>query len=289
MTRRLGSMILIAALIAPIPLATTTTALAAPSPMQPSPLQGKKKIEDDPEVDKLLDQLKEAVKDRKASQDALGSSALTSLIGKFDKLNAKQQREVVKDTAFVFKAPRKPDQAVLFLAAAEALSRFGDSGAEALKKQADNRKFKGKEWRQLRKELIRLLGRPAVEKHAKFLIEIATRDPDDLARAAAGEALGSYSKYDQKLRKEIVDKLVKELSAKFNKKNSGKIGDTSAQDAAETYTAIQGPWMNTLTKLTGQRQKDPMLWLRWWNNNKRKNWDKLGYGGSKKGEGDKKK
>ncbi|PIE23727.1 MAG: hypothetical protein CSA62_06365 [Planctomycetota bacterium] len=271
-------MILIAALLAPVPLATARAAMAAPLP-----LQAAKKIKDDPEVDKLLKQLKGAMRDRRGTLDAQGSSALTALIGKFDKLNQKQQRKIVKDTSLVFRATRKPAQAMLFLAAAEALSRFGDKGAEALMKQADNGKFKGKEWRQLRKALILLLGRPALPKHAKFLIDIAVQDPDELARAAAGEALGSYAKYDQKLRKEIVKKLAIELNAIFNMKNSGQLGDRAPQEAAQTFTAIQGPWMNTLSKLTGQRQKDPMLWLRWWNNNKRKNWDKLGYGGSKKG------
>jgi hypothetical protein len=256
------------------------SAEAAALPLQKK--EKKKEPKDNPKVEELLDQLHDAIKDRKKSKDGEAIAAMTELTVLFDKINKKQQRKVLKGINEVFRAPRDPSQAEIYLAAAEGLSRFGDDGAQLLLKQTDNRKFKGQEWSALRVQLIKLLGRQAVEKHAKPLIEYATREPIDLVRAAAGEALGSFAKYEQKTRKEIVDKLVKEMNSKFNSSNSGDLNDTNRQDAQETFNAIAGPWMASLTKLTGQRLKDPLGWLKWWNNNKRKNWDKEGFVGIKR-------
>ncbi len=248
---------------------------------KPASSKKKQPPKDNPEIPGLLKDLSKIAKDRKGRSDPKGIELLSKLTALFEKLNAKQQKLVAKGVGSVFKAKRPAKSPDLLLAAGEAASRCGDAGAEVLVKAADNRAYKKKPWSLFRAQMIRLIGRPAVKKHAKFLLDIATRDPDDQARAAAGEALGSYSKYPQKLRKKIVDKLVKELSSKFNAKSTLPLGDSQQQDAEDLYAAIQEPWMRTLRKMTGQKQADPVLWLRWYNNNKRKNWDKLGYRVSK--------
>lgn len=248
-------------------------------------LQGDKKVppKDDPEVPGLIKSLTPIIRDRKATRDAEGVQILDKLSGLYPKLNDKQQKAVAKAVTSVFKARREPDQVTLLLAAGESLSRFGADGADALVTVVDYRRWKNKrEWQTFRAQIVRLIGRPAEKKYAKKLLDIALKDNSDQARAKAGEALGDYAKYDQKTRKPIVEKLVKHLEQVWGLSRANlDPNDPNRKRWGDLYGVIQDPWMRTLKKHTGQSLKEVLDWTKWWNKNKRKNWDKLGFRGVK--------
>lgn len=235
---------------------------------------------DDPKVVDLLKQLKKVWRGR-ADSDSEGARLLDELARLFEGLNTKQQKAVAKGAGDSFKARRKPDEVVLYLSAGEALSGFGDLGASELAKVVQDRRFKKKDWSVMRSQMVRLLGRPADTRYVNLLLDIALKDNDDQARGKAGEALGYYAKYDQKIRKKIFEKLVKGLEEVYAQSKANiDPNDLGRETWVQRYAAIQDPWMKTLTRLSGQSIKDVQAWTHWWNKNKRDNWDKKGFKGA---------
>ncbi len=231
------------------------------------------------EVAKLSKDLAAAVR-AKASRDGAGVAVLDKLSAMYPKLDDKLKKAVAKAVSRVFRARRKPDEVVLLLAAGEALSRYGKPGANALAKVVENKKFRKRDWSAFRSQMVRLLGRPAEPKHIKLLIDIALKDNDDQARAKAGEALGDYAVFDQKVRKPIVDKLVKGLNEAYSQAKANiDANDLGRKVWEDRFAAIQDPWIKSLTKHTGQSLKEVLDWVKWYQKNKRKNWDKLGFRG----------
>lgn len=245
--------------------------------------QGKKPtpVKDNPEIPGMLKDLSSIVRDRKGLRDADGEKILDKLSALYPKLNKKQRRSIVKAMSKVFSAKRKVDEVNLLLAAGRSLAKFEEAGAKILSGLAEDKKrrWRKKDWLFLKAEMVRYLGRPAIVKYFDQLLDLATRDKYDIIRATAGEALGRYNKYDQKVRKRIAEKLIKELSAIYNQSKANvDPRDFTRKTYEDRYAAIVDPWMKSLSKLTGQSIRDPVAWVKWWNKNKNKNWDKEGFG-----------
>lgn len=277
--RRTQAILALGAVLALSPLLPVLVAApaAAPSVL----LQAKKKAppKDDPAVPKALKDLDKIRKDKKGARDSEGVELINQLAKRYPDLNKKQQKSIVKGLAGVFKAKRSPSETRLLLASGEALSKFEAAGAKELSRLCDDKRYGKKPWLQFRGRLVSFLGRSAqTGKIQKQLVDYATRAPDDLIRAMAGGTLRHYARHDQKVRKEIVKKLVKELAGIYSySKDNVDPRDTTRKAFEDTYATIEGPWMKTLTALTGQKIKDPNEWQRWYNKNKGKNWDKEGF------------
>ncbi len=249
----------------------------------PAPLSSQKvktpPPKDNPQVAVLTKSLKEIVGDRKGRKDDEGVKILDKFTKLYPKLNKKQQKTILKAAAHVFKARRKPQNPLLFFSGSEALGHFGEAGAKELSKLVNQKQFRHRDWTPLRVHLIKQLGKAAGLSFIKQLLDLALRDSEDQIRGAAGEALGYYAKKDQKVRKLIVGKLIKELNATYNgSKSSLDPVDPVRKLYEDRFKAIQDPWMKALTKLTTLNFRTPLEWEKWWNKNKRKNWDKLGFG-----------
>ncbi|MAE76144.1 MAG: hypothetical protein CMJ85_04665 [Planctomycetes bacterium] len=258
---------------------STLTILIAAAVASASLAQGKvPPPKDDAEVPELIKTLKKVVKTKKGVRDGEGQQILDKLSSRWKKLNAKQQKAVTKAIAGCFKAKRKPDQVLLYRAAGEALSHFGRGGAKALAMVVEDRRFRNqKEWVVFRALMIRFLGRPAVttDRIPKLLMGLCVKDNDDQARAKAGEALGDYHKSKQEVRKGIVKALVKGLEECWAESKANlDTGDLNRAVWAKRWAVIQDPWMKSLKRLTGQSFKEVRPWVKWWNKNKNRNWDK---------------
>lgn len=230
------------------------------------------------DVPEQLKALKDVARDRKGEKDAEGVDLINKLAAEYPKLDKKEQRDVAKGISDCFKATREPTQVRLLLAAGEALSTMGEDGAKVLGKVCDDKRYGKKEWLEFRGQLVTFLGRPAEDKFSKQLVDYAVRDKDDLIRAMAGGTLKHYAGKDAKVRKEIAEKLIKELSGIYGaSKANADPKDYGRKAMEDRFAAIQDPWMKTLTALTGQEIKDPPSWNEWWNKNKNKDWDKEGF------------
>ena len=52
-------------------------------------------------------------------------------------------------------------------------------------------------------------------------------------------------------------------------------GDAQVKRSKERFDAIRDDWNKTLRELTNQSYNTPGEWLKFWNKNKNKNWDKM--------------
>ena len=262
-------------------LLAATALVFSPLAAQDKPAEKPAPKKDNPEVPALLKSLDEITKG-KAEKDSEGKPILDKLGGLYESLPPAQQKLVLKGIEGCFRAKRQPEEVELYMATGEALSRLAKPGGEALSRVIDDKRFKNKkEWSAFRSQMVRLLGRPADKAFLETLLDIATKDNDNQARAMAGEALGEYAKFEQATRKEITEKLVKGLEEVHAKANANlDPNDLQRKEFVDREAIIQDAWTKTLARMTGQEIKEVQAWTKWWNDNKGENWDKKGFGGT---------
>ena len=107
-------------------------------------------------------------------------------------------------------------------------------------------------------------------KQIKFLLDEASRSPDDGVKAAAGRALRHFEEHPSKERVQIVKQLVQAFANVANQ--AARIGsqDPTTETAKRTLRAISEPWNETLGVLTGESLRTAPEWRSWWNDNKNK-------------------
>jgi hypothetical protein len=232
----------------------------------------------DPEVPGLVQKLKEAVNDRKLEKEESGREAIDKLHVKLQAgLGDKDKQMMVKALADVFTGGkvREHDKIGLYMAATAALGSCGADGCKALRDAFENKqRFPDKpDWVPLRESLLKFMGKTKDESNVKWLLD-RRQDKDPALQAAAGEALGNYDGSDQKVRKEIVEKMLityGEIDSKANKLDSA---DIEAQNARDRRAVISDKWNTTLQKLTHQNFREFREWQAWHQNNKSKDWGK---------------
>jgi hypothetical protein len=53
-------------------------------------------------------------------------------------------------------------------------------------------------------------------------------------------------------------------------------GDVNDTIARERYDAISASMITTLQRISGHDERDPAAWQRWWNKNKKEDWEAVG-------------
>ena len=87
-------------------------------------------------------------------------------------------------------------------------------------------------------------------------------------QAAGSEALANYFDADQETRKRVFEDLLNTLMDQRAKKDA----NTTDLEALERWNVISGPILATLQKLSGRTETEPDFYLKWWNDNKKKDW-----------------
>ncbi|MCA8953821.1 MAG: hypothetical protein KDE27_30190 [Planctomycetes bacterium] len=230
----------------------------------------------DPEIPAKVDQLEDCVKDRKLERDAEGVTVIDTLMQKIQAgVNEKDQKEITDALGDVLNKGkvRPPQDTGLYVAAIKALAYCGEDGADILAKAYEGKRFKHhKDWVPLRVELLRSVGKTKDESQIKMLVDEARRSPEPALMAAAGEALGNFEDAPEKVRKEVVDDLIKrwgELDQLASQLGSGNI---QAANARSILAATSDKWNNTLAKLTRQNFQKFVDWQKWNNKNRNEEW-----------------
>jgi hypothetical protein len=233
----------------------------------------------DPAVAEQIKQFRSAISERKGERDAEASNLIDKLLVAYPGMHPKDQAEVVKtlqECLLSSKIRRDTEHTTLFVGCAEALGRMGTEGAEILVKACKSPKFKGQEWISLRGVFVRNVGRAKDLRQVDFLVDVASRDPDDEVMKAAGEALGNYEDAELPVRKEIAKELIKKLSEVHGQALANiDPNDPQVKRSKQQLTAISRDWNTTLSKLTKQSINSPEEWQHFWNKNKDKDWDKM--------------
>ena len=102
----------------------------------------------------------------------------------------------------------------------------------------------------------------------KTLLDLLDSNKDTLVGATA-ESLANFDGAALKVRKEIFNKLLRLMTT------TKALKDADANDivAREKWDVIAAPIITTLQVLSGHDERKPEEWQRWWNKNKKKDWD----------------
>lgn len=225
-----------------------------------------------PEIKEMGDKLSAHI-GKRGKEDTEAIGVIDSMAKEFEQCGPKDRVLIVKALDKCFDAKRTesaegvPDNK-LYLAAAVSLRLMGPESAPVLMKwigHKDHRKDLA-----LQGKLITSLGKTKDEDGRKQLMKLLV-DKSPAVQAAAAEALGEFAEADQKIRKECVEELIK--NALMPAKGAVDV-QTPNQADKDRWDTISAPIITSLQRLTGNNETDPQKWQSWWNDNKKKNWDK---------------
>jgi hypothetical protein len=209
---------------------------------------------------------------KRGKEDSEAVSVIDKLLQEFPNCGPKDRAAVVKQLDKCFTEKRQEDENgvrenKLFLAAATALGEMAPESVPVFLKWTSDKAHR-KDFA-LQRILILKLGKSKAEAGRVPLMDLL-QDESPKIQAAAAEALGEYAEIDLKLRKSTFEALLKMLMSV-----KGQV-DTNANDliAKERYDTIAAPIVSSLNKLSKHEEHDPNAWQKWWNNNKKADWDK---------------
>ena len=211
-------------------------------------------------------------------------AVIARLSEQFQKSGPGDKREIGRALARLFdtrKPAQKKDQPgdPLQLAAAEALGGMGPQSVPALIAAIGQKKLRDD--LELQRQLMLALGRTCDKKGIEPLLD-NLHNKDDVLIAAAGEALGSYERADQATRKRVFEEVLKTLVAvkssvdhAEHEQGTAETPQPSPQGAAfaDRYETIRAPLLGALARLSKHQETEPEAWQRWWNKNKKADWD----------------
>lgn len=223
-------------------------------------------------VETLLDELANYV--RKSGRDDPGDSAAIKRVdqlGKEFKLSGpKDKKAIIRGLERVFLAKRRAEKdgsqkTALFILAARGLGGMGTDATAPLLKWIDSSRHKND--LALQRELILSLGRTKSKKARKELQDLL-KDVRPTFKSAAATGLGMFTHEPSKVRKELFEDLLKALM----QARANSLGQNTT--AQEIWSALNGPSTSSMRKLSRASEGSPEAWQRWWNKNKRRDWDK---------------
>jgi hypothetical protein len=231
------------------------------------------KKEPDPKVEALLDDLDKAVKDRKFELDKRAVEIIDGLQARYEDLHPKDQRSFLNSLAKVFRAKkRKPDTpGQLYEATLTCIGTIGGKDASrVLLRVYKSKQFDDREWIKvgMQQVLLENLGRTKDEKMIEILVDVATRDPSDPIKAAAGKALRHFSESKQPVRKDIVKRLLRDYGKIEGEANGLDLNSEIRTTRRRTLAAIADVWNTTLQAMTGQKFRTAEDWQHWYTKNK---------------------
>jgi hypothetical protein len=252
----------------------TLALLPGPSPRPVLPQEGEKVVDERPEVKALLDELDGNVKAKgEKDQEAIG--VLDKLVQEFPHSGPKDRLAIVKACSDCFEVKRTkeisegvPDSR-LYTAAAAALGEMGPESAKPLIALIGDKSHRKDQTLQVKVTLM--LGKTKSPDGVKVLMGLL-HHKDAPMQAAGAEALAYYSDAPDATRKLVFEDLLRTMMDQKTKKDT----NPADQEAQERWNIISGPIIQTLQKLTGLAESDPDKWQRWWNDNKKKSWEKAG-------------
>jgi hypothetical protein len=257
---------LLAPLLALSPLPATAT--AAPQAL----------VVQDPPEDKRADiqlLLEELGKHAGARGDADGEAVavIDKLVQSFPECGPKDRAAIVKGLDKCFREKRQEDengvrQNQLFLAAATALGEMAPESVPVLMEWIGHKSHRKDQ--PLQRLLILRLGKTKDERAVKTLIKLLD-DPDPPIQAAAAEAMGEFEATELEQRKEMFLQLLQLLTTV----KAAVDADNADPIARNRYDTVAAPIVTSLQRLSGHKEHVPEEWQRWWNKNKKENWDEL--------------
>lgn len=210
----------------------------------------------------------------RGKEDTEAVAVIDRLVQTFPECGPKDRASIVKGLDKCFKEKRQEnDQGVrqnqLYLAAATALGEMAPESVPVLLSWIGHKSHKKDV--ALQRLLILRLGKTKDDRGQKPLIKLLD-DPDPPIQAAAAEAIGEFDGAPLAERKVLFEELLKLLMGVKSEVDA----NTTDPIARNRYDTVAAPIVTTLKRLSKHDEHEPEAWQRWWNKNKKEDWDALG-------------
>lgn len=233
-------------------------------------------VEDEREaVEALIEKLEPLLKDRKGVRDQEAIGLLDELLSEFERSGPKDRKDICDVVADCLTVKRKeledgtPNQA-LQRAAATALGRMGPESEKALLKNIDSKDLR--DAHVAHAALLRSVGRLQLEKGIKPMMGLLEGGVYQV-EAAAAQALGMYVDAEGETRKDIFARLLKVIMPLEQVIEGGEQGTSDYDEIRKRYDTISSSIRESMQALSGHEERDFNEWQRWWNDNKKADWD----------------
>ncbi len=251
-------------------LAAAPARVDLPPQADQEPAQEEEVADDRPEVKELLERFKEHT-GRRGREDDLAVKCVFQLRTEFQASGPRDRKDIAKALYRTMKVKRKASrqgirQQELFFTAAAALGEMAPESVRDLIRLIGDRNHRDDFEVQVR--ILAAVGRTRDEKAVDPLLDVLGEYQARL-QAAAARALGNFTGLDQKQRKRIFEDLLKTLERSHNDLQS-EPGSSTAQDR---WGRLSGPAQSSMRKLSGAEASGVESLRRWWNKNKRRDWD----------------
>jgi hypothetical protein len=233
------------------------------------------RVETRPVVAGLVEDLAQELA-RKAVDEAHAKALIERLAAEFAVSGTRDRAPIVRvlERCLAAKEQGKPD-GELVCHAARALAGMAPESLPVLERALENKALLKEP--EIGRTLVLALGKTRDKAAVKALLGMLD-SPDGALVAAAGEALGEYEGAALATRKQLFEEVLKALMQAKDQRDAQTqqtLAPNAPHDdtAAKRYDAIQAAFGTTLQRLSKQDARGADLWLRWWNKNKRANWD----------------
>ncbi|HIG12742.1 MAG: hypothetical protein ABGY71_08455 [bacterium] len=262
-------LLLLVSLAAPAP--TIAAALGTPAPLGLVFDEDEEVPDKRPEVKELLARLK-AHSSKRGDEDKEAVAVIDLMLVEFRASGPWDRGAMAKGLGNCLSVKRRDltdgvKDNSLFLASAVALGEMGADATKHLLKWIGHKRHRKNI--ALQRQLILSLGKTRDLKATEELTDLLKSDVAILVGAAA-EALVQFDGAPLKTRKKIFNELLKMIMTTKATKDSNP-NDIAAR---EKWDIIAAPIITTLQALSGHDARRPEEWQRWWNKNKKKDWDK---------------
>ncbi|MDF1798066.1 MAG: HEAT repeat domain-containing protein [Planctomycetota bacterium] len=237
----------------------------------PTPIVQDDEVEDKREVVKELIKTFEGHTKKKGKEDTEAIAVMDTLLQEFEESGPKDRASIVKSFEKTFGLKRKENEdgsqeARVATAAAICLAKMAPESVPVLAKLSSGKAFKDNE--ALYRRVLISLGKTEHEDAVDPLLDLVDHKRP-VIQGAAIEALANFREQDQKVRKEVVNKVLKVVLP------IKSITDQDSEDivARERYDIVGPPAITTLQNLTDENLRDFVEWQQWWNKNKNRDWD----------------
>jgi len=208
---------------------------------------------------------------KKGKEDTEAVKVLDTLLSEFADSGPKDRVSIVKalEKSLTLKRKDHKDgtkEARVAMAAAVCLGEMGPESVKPLIGITGGKKLRGNP--DLFRRAILSLGKTEDGDAVKPLLNLMG-DKTPMIQGAAIEALGMFRGEEQKVRKTIVEALLKMIMPIKSTVDT----DTNDTITREQYDVVGPPTITTLQRLSDQSMRDLVEWQQWWNKNKRKDWD----------------
>ncbi len=209
---------------------------------------------------------------KRGKEDAQALAIIDTMLQEFPESGPKDRKIIVKGLSGCLKQKRKPSKEgvvdnKLHIAAATALGRMGPESVKSLVSWVDHKNF-AKDF-VAKRAIILAIGNTQHDDGIDPLVDLLPHHAEEV-QAAAAEGLQQYVVKESKVRKKIFKEVLDELS---RVKNALDVDQTDPI-VRKRYDTIAGPMLRTLSDLSGHDANDPMAFRKWWNHNKKRDWDK---------------